>query len=465
MTTWMDTLSAQWAPWILEAAQAIERGTPLGQALASVIRRSPEADAFFTSSGGQDFRLRDEFLFPVEDRIVEVRFASLATGRVISFDPGDDALLPALANLMWRCACGRMTAGEVRESIDPELTELFDSLQDEGFLDASPGGPQRLAEPGLHRLQHACLLHRSRSGGVLMDPVFHYEPQRTEVKRPIIRAELEGNVDAIFISHWHYDHFHLPTLMMFPPETPVFVPKVPRASALCGDMAARLRSCGFTRVRELDWYAEPVRVADLEVFAVPFYGEQPLQHGPTRHPDLRNWGNTYVCRAPGLTSWALVDSGNDERGTMAEVAGEVLRRIGSVDVVLSNLRQFTPIHAHYISGTGTYWLALPPEEMRRFSEYGFEQLTLGPAGVAEICRKVRAKHVLPYAHWWHEPGTPPGEGEGWMLQELTRALEEQRAPTTVIPWTVADRVSFAEGIYTVKLTGELPPEAERRTVS
>ncbi len=116
------------------------------------------------------------------------------------------------------------------------------------------------------------------------------------------------DVDAILISHFHEDHFFLSTLLMFPLDTPIIVPKVPRSTIICADMMELLRNCGFRNVSAVDWYSEPLRFGDIEIQVLPFYGEQPLRFDASAHPDLRNWGNTYVIRAPDFSSWFLIDS-------------------------------------------------------------------------------------------------------------------------------------------------------------
>src|SRR5262249_24326176 len=154
-----------------------------------------------------------------------------------------------------------------------------------------------------------------------------------------VRAQFEGLVDAILISHSHRDHWHLPTLMTFPRDTVIVVPKAARASMLCPDFEKTLRALGFTRIISLGWYDPPVQVGDLEIHAFPFYGEQPLLREAPRHPGLRNHGNTYVVRHASYTSWFLIDSGNDWMGRMVEVAGEVKSRFGCIDLLLSNLKE------------------------------------------------------------------------------------------------------------------------------
>lgn len=92
---------------------------------------------------------------------------------------------------------------------------------------------------------HACLEFRHRGYSLLTDPWLvgpafmgawtHYPPTMTDVEalRP----------DAIWISHEHSDHFHEPTLLKFPRETPVFVPDFPNRR-----MVNRLKDLGFKQV-------------------------------------------------------------------------------------------------------------------------------------------------------------------------------------------------------------------------
>ncbi len=217
---------------------------------------------------------------------------------------------------------------------------------------------------------------------------------------------------------------------------------------LCPDFAATLRALGFTRIVALGWSEPPIKVGDLEVHALPFYGEQPLLKDAPRHPDLRNHGNTYVVRHMSYTSWFLIDSGNDWAGTMAEVAHEVKVRFGSIDLLLSNLREFPIYTPKYITG-GHYWLALTPDQLRRFKSMAKDVITLGPKGVAEICQIVQARKFLPYAHLWGELGAPPDPQERLLTEQLRSSLAGLSATTEIVPWNIGDSylpVTEQEGI-------------------
>lgn len=88
-----------------------------------------------------------------------------------------------------------------------------------------------------------------RIGGltVLTDPVWSRRILGTPARvTPVgVRWEELPPVDAVVISHNHYDHLDGPTLRRLPRDTPLFVP------AGLGDWCRRRR---FTRVTDLDWW-------------------------------------------------------------------------------------------------------------------------------------------------------------------------------------------------------------------
>ena len=213
-------------------------------------------------------------------------------------------------------------ADEIRQDLDYPTSSLFDSLlENEIVMAGEPPNNLDLAlkQPGVTRLQHAGLFYRGRESAVLVDPHFHssYEPH--DLSGNFLRSQFEGHVDAILVSHSHEDHWHLPTLMTFPSDMLIVVPKVSRASMLCPDFAATLRALGFTRVVTLGWFDPPLRIGDLEIHALPFYGEQPLLKEAR---DIRTCGITATlssCVTIRARSWFLIDSGNDCTGQMAQV--------------------------------------------------------------------------------------------------------------------------------------------------
>ncbi|NYV77471.1 MBL fold metallo-hydrolase, partial [Streptomyces sp. UH6] len=102
-----------------------------------------------------------------------------------------------------------------------------------------------------------------RIGGltVLADPVWSRRILGTPARITPVGVPWDAlpPVDAVVISHNHYDHLDLPTLRRLPSDTPVFVP---------GGLARWFCRRGFRRVVELDWW-ESARLKGVRLDFVP----------------------------------------------------------------------------------------------------------------------------------------------------------------------------------------------------
>ncbi|MGW5401116.1 MBL fold metallo-hydrolase [Streptomyces sp. NPDC003952] len=238
-----------------------------------------------------------------------------------------------------------------------------------------------------------------RIGGltVLTDPVWSRRILGTPARMtPVgVRWEELPPVDAVVISHNHYDHLDAPTLKRLPRTTPLFVP---------AGLARWCRRRGFTRVTELDWWES------AELGGVRF------EFVPAHHWSKRSL--TDACR----TLWGgwMLSVGEGQGGDAAKKVyfagdtgyghwfGEIGRRHPGIDLALLPIGAYAP----------RWWLrdvhADPEEAVRACLDLGARRMApmhwgtfvLSAEPVMEPVQRVRAAWArtgLPREHLWDLP--------------------------------------------------------------
>ncbi|MBN2134916.1 MAG: MBL fold metallo-hydrolase [Acidobacteria bacterium] len=108
---------------------------------------------------------------------------------------------------------------------------------------------------------HSTMLLNLKGTRILTDPMYsdfilllakrYYEPAIPLEKLP--------HIDAVVISHEHYDHLDMATLEQLPPDTPVIIRR---------GNSERVIKAGIRDIRELDIW-ESTKVKDINITAVP----------------------------------------------------------------------------------------------------------------------------------------------------------------------------------------------------
>src|SRR5262249_31934936 len=130
-------------------------------------------------------------------------------------------------------------------------------------------------------------------------------------------CDLPERIDFVLVTHDHYDHFSLETLLRLRARIGCLI--VPKSfGLLCGEVSLKLlaRKLGFKSVVELD-ALDSIALPDGEIIGVPFLGE---------HGDLAQGKIAYAVRAGKEQVLFAADSDCLER----EIYENVRRSIGRV---------------------------------------------------------------------------------------------------------------------------------------
>ncbi len=208
---------------------------------------------------------------------------------------------------------------ELRKRLDSEevtwALELLSLLQERGILSKRRLPQNHFSnlpfESGVMFLGHSSLLFKSRENIVITDPCLRFKHGMPEYAFDPPRLAPK----AVIISHSHWDHCDLQSLLWFDKDTQVIIPRIRRPSAFNPPMAEAIRMLGFSNIVEADLW-QPVAIQDIELIPVPFHGEQD-------EPDAEIDHFTYVLKTEDLCVYAGVDSYRDTFGDMKTVLQRV----------------------------------------------------------------------------------------------------------------------------------------------
>lgn len=250
-------------------------------------------------------------------------------------------------------------------------------------IDDMPLGPPPPSLVPKHTLRvtpvgHSTFLIQIDGVNILTDPIWSQRcspvswagPKRH--RRPGIPFEDLPLIDAVLISHNHYDHLDLPTLRRLAKKS------TPRAIVPHGNFDV-VKATGIPEVNELDWW-ESVRLSpDVIITFVP------ARHFSSRTLWDRNktlWGGFVVSGAWGTVYY----SGDTGYGPHFR---EIARRFKPIKVALLPISPFRPSQAEEKSLRNTSWVHIgPAEAVQAHLDLGtqislaahFQVFQLGPDG-------------------------------------------------------------------------------------
>jgi L-ascorbate metabolism protein UlaG (beta-lactamase superfamily) len=325
----------------------------------------------------------------------------------------------------------------LKQGTMPALTEFFfggKRRTPEGALPVMDPRPTWAtpADTGLRAtwLGHSTVLLEIDGVRVLTDPVwgdraspFGFAGPKRFAPAPVPIASLPP-LDAIVISHDHYDHLDYPTILALAPLD------VPIVTSL--GVGAHLEAWGIpaSRIVELDWW-ESVKLprAELSLTAAP------AQHFSGRGLSGRNgtlW-SSFVLKGPRHTAFFSGDTG------LTPTYAAIRERLGPFDLIMLEVGAFHP---------------------------AWGDIHLGPDNALKAWRLLGGGALLP-VHWgtfnlalhaWDEPAEvllTEAHGVPLLMPKLGEAIQPARAGA-VDPWWRAVATAQVAGEKAPRV-GRLPP--------
>ncbi len=258
-----------------------------------------------------------------------------------------------------------------------------------------PAGPPRLTWIG-----HASFLGTLGGGRFLIDPVFSDRVGWVVPRHvpPGLRPHELPPLDALLVTHCHYDHLDAASVLSLPRDVPVFVPL---------GLGRWFGRRGFTRVRELDWW-EPAPAGPLTVTLVP------SRHWSRRRIADTNrtlWGG-FVVEGDGAAVYHAGDS----------AWWEGFREIGARFPGL--LAAMLPIGAYDPAWFMEYNHMNPEQAGRAFQELGARHLVPMHWGTFKLTDEPLREPAERMRQWWSEHA--PDGGRELHLVPVGRTIVLER---------------------------------------
>lgn len=240
--------------------------------------------------------------------------------------------------------------------------------------------PSRLADlagaPRLTWIGHASFLGSAGGAAFLFDPIFSSSAGGV-VRRygePGLRPDQLPALDAVLISHAHYDHLDARSIRA-----------LPRATAICcpTGLGRWFRRRGFVTVHELDWW-QSVQTGRVRVTFVP------ARHWTRRglFDTNRSWWGGFIVDAGGVRFYHAGDSG------WFDGFAEIGRRFPGI------LAAMLPIGAYSPAWFMEHYHMNPEQAGRAFLDCGGRHLVPMHWGTFQLTDEPLSEPVERLQRWW-----------------------------------------------------------------
>ncbi len=220
-------------------------------------------------------------------------------------------------------------------------------------------------------LGHASVLVQLCGKRILFDPVFGDIPFYKRITPFVYDIKSLFPIDAVAISHLHYDHFDIPSLKKLLCKDPLFI--IP-----LGMRKYMKRVSLNLKLKELSWF-ESTEIGDIKITFVP------AKHWGARGPFDKNrslWGG-YVVKSPDVSVYFAGDSGYDEH---FKIIGERFK----IDIALLPIGAYEPRYVmknHHLNPKEAY-KAFLDLKAKVFIPIHFGTFVLSDEGVYEPVEKL-----------------------------------------------------------------------------
>ncbi len=264
------------------------------------------------------------------------------------------------------------------------------------------------ARPRTTFVAHTSILLQTRTSAVVTDPLLRFSLHAP--REAVDAARLPLN--AICLTHAHWDHCDIQSLLLFDKATPVVIPRVHKPTIFNPPMAPVLKLLGFTDIREVDPW-DRLQLGDIEAIFVPFHGEQD-------EPDAVIDHYTYVFKTEGLSLYGGVDSFRDTFGEMPAALARVREEHKPTVAFLPISRM---VYSYRHGGVNGFCRYMDTSMLDRSFQY-----TAGAAEAAQWVRELNVDTVVPYATFTFNPRATPGE-----VADLLEALRQEGMNDRLLP--------------------------------